>query len=34
MLGAIELSHETANALEEFEVTWRYQHFVASGVNF
>jgi len=33
-LGAIELSHETANALEEFEVTWRYQHFVASGVNF
>ena len=34
MLCAIELSHETANALEEFEVTWRYQHFVASGVNF
>ena len=34
MLGAIDLSHETANALEEFEVTWRYQHFVASGVNF
>ena len=33
-LGAIELSHETANALEEFEITWRYQHFVASGVNF
>ena len=33
-LAAIELNHETANALEEFEVTWRYQHFVASGVNF
>ena len=22
------------NALEEFEVTWRYQHFETSGVNF
>ena len=33
-LGAIELSHESANALEEFECTWRFQHFVASGVNF
>ena len=33
-LGAIELSHDSANTLEEFECTWRYQHFVASGVNF
>jgi len=33
-LGAIELSHDTANEIETFECTWRYQHFVASGVNF
>ena len=33
-LGALELSHDSANTLEEFECTWRYQHFVASGVNF
>ena len=33
-LADIELSYETVNALEEFEVTWRYQHFDASGVNF
>ena len=33
-LADIELSYETVNALEEFEVTWRYQHFEASGVNF
>ena len=33
-LGAIELSHDSANTLVEFECTWRYQHFVASGVNF
>ena len=33
-LGAIDLSHESANTLEEFTCTWRYQHFVASGVNF
>tara|TARA_Y100000310_G_scaffold345492_1_gene465603 strand:+ start:2960 stop:3493 length:534 start_codon:yes stop_codon:yes gene_type:complete len=32
--AAIELSHETTNAIEEFEVTWRYQSFEASGVNF
>ena len=32
--GAIELSYETANAIEEFTVTWRYSHFEASGVNF
>tara|TARA_B110000438_G_scaffold60210_1_gene60417 strand:+ start:177 stop:710 length:534 start_codon:yes stop_codon:yes gene_type:complete len=33
-LAAIDLNHETANTIEEFECTWRYQHFVASGVNF
>ena len=32
--GAIELSYETANAIEEFTVTWRYSHFEASSVNF
>ena len=32
--GAIELSYETANAIEEFSVTWRYSHFEASSVNF
>ena len=25
--GAIELSYETTNAIEEFTVTWRYSHF-------
>ena len=25
--GAIELSYDTANAIEEFSVTWRYTHF-------
>jgi len=33
-IGSIELTSEAADALEEFEVTWRYQHFEASGVNF
>jgi hypothetical protein len=33
-VGAIELTSENADAIEEFEVTWRYQHFEASGVNF
>tara|TARA_B100000902_G_scaffold281233_1_gene267131 strand:- start:307 stop:837 length:531 start_codon:yes stop_codon:yes gene_type:complete len=33
-LGQIEVAYETTNAIEEFEVTWRYQHFEASGVNF
>ena len=32
--GAIELSYETTNAIEEFSVTWRYSHFEASSVNF
>ena len=33
-VGAIELTSENATAIEEFNVTWRYQHFEASGVNF
>lgn len=32
--SAIELSMDTESAVEEFSVTWRYQHFEASGVNF
>ena len=33
-ISAIELANETADAIETFECTWRYQHFEASGVNF
>ena len=33
-ISSIELTSEAADALEEFECTWRYQHFEASGVNF
>ena len=33
-IGQVDLSCDTTNALEEFEVTWRYQHFETSGVNF
>ena len=33
-IAAIELTADQADAIEEFEVTWRYQHFEASGVNF
>ena len=33
-VGAVELTNDTADAIETFEVTWRYQHFEASGVNF
>ena len=33
-IAAIELTSDAADALEEFAVTWRYQHFEASGVNF
>ncbi len=33
-ITAIELTSEAADTLEEFECTWRYQHFEASGVNF
>ena len=31
-ISAIELTSENQDALEEFECTWRYQHFEASGV--
>ena len=33
-ISAIELTNETADTIETFEVTWRYQHFEASEVNF
>ena len=33
-IAAIELTSDTADAIEEFEVTWRFQHFEASAVNF
>ena len=33
-ITAIELTNEAADAIETFDVTWRYQHFEASGVNF
>ena len=33
-IATIELTSDAADAIEEFEVTWRYQHFEASGVNF
>jgi hypothetical protein len=33
-VSSIELTSDAADAIEEFEVTWRYQHFEASGVNF
>tara|TARA_Y100001938_G_scaffold14304_1_gene17635 strand:+ start:383 stop:916 length:534 start_codon:yes stop_codon:yes gene_type:complete len=33
-IGVIDLASATVNELETFEVTWRYQHFEASGVNF
>ena len=33
-VSSIELTSDTADAIEEFDVTWRYQHFEASGVNF
>ena len=33
-VGVVELSSGTADAIETFDVTWRYQHFEASGVNF
>ena len=33
-ISAIELTNESADAIETFDVTWRYQHFEASGVNF
>jgi hypothetical protein len=30
----IDLTSDEATAVEEFAVSWRYQHFEASGVNF
>ena len=33
-ITAVELSTATADALETFDVTWRYQHFEPSGVSF
>ena len=33
-VAMIELTSEAADAIETFDVTWRYQHFEASGVNF
>ena len=33
-ISAIELTNDAQDAIETFEVTWRYQHFEASGVNF
>ena len=32
--AAIPLDMTAENAVEEFECSWRYQHFEASGVNF
>ena len=34
VVAAITLDTAEVTAIEEFEVTWRYQHFEASGVNF
>ena len=31
---SIALTSDASDAIEEFDVTWRYQHFEASGVNF
>ena len=33
-IGEIALSSAEATEIETFEVTWKYQHFEASGVNF
>ena len=33
-VAVIELSSDSADSIEEFEVTWRYQHFEPSGVSF
>ena len=33
-VAAIELTSANASEIETFDVTWRYQHFEASGVNF
>jgi hypothetical protein len=31
-ITAIDLTSDAADAIEEFEVTWRYQHFEPSGI--
>jgi len=31
-VGSIALSYDTIDAIEEFEVTWRYQHFESVGI--
>jgi len=33
-LSQIDLAYDTNNAIEEFEVTWRFTHFETSAVNF
>ena len=33
-IGDIALTNENADAIETFDVTWKYQHLEASGVNF
>ena len=33
-IASIDLTAEAADSIEEFEVTWRYQHFEPSGVSF
>ena len=33
-LSAIDLTNDQADSIETFEVTWRYQHFEASSINF
>ena len=33
-IGEIALSNENQDAIETFDVTWKYQHLEASGVNF
>jgi hypothetical protein len=32
VVAPIDLSMETANAIEEFAVTWRYTHFTTTGI--
>ena len=34
VIAAMPLDTAEATAIQDFEVTWRYQHFEASGVNF
>ena len=33
-IASIDLTAEAADSIEEFEVTWRYQHYEPSGVSF